>query len=98
MNESAQALIDYCRENRRVCPMPSAWDTLYEMLPNKHRVGSRWEPSLPLILAAWHDTPALSKILRLAEHIDWAERHGCLREVKEFLHGLREDDWYHLGD
>ena len=38
------------------------------MLPDRRREGSGWEPPLPLILAAWHTTSALSKMLRLEEH------------------------------
>jgi hypothetical protein len=71
---------------------------MYEMLPNKKRVGNGWEPPLPLILAAWWDSPAISKQLRLAEHIHWAERNGCLDEISNYLHSLREEDWFHLGE
>ena len=67
------------------------------MLPNKQRAGGGWEPALPLILAAWHDTPALFKMLRLAEHIEWADKHGALVSVATFLRALREEDWHHLG-
>ena len=95
MGETAQSLIAFCREKGRVCPQPMAWNELYEMLPNKRRVGLGWEPPLPLILAAWWDTPALPKMLRLAEHIEWAEQHGCLDTVGDYLRGLREEDWYH---
>jgi hypothetical protein len=31
---------------------------------------------LPLILAAWLDTPVLAKMKRLREHIEWARDHG----------------------
>lgn len=98
MSESAESLVEYCRENRRVCPLPSLWHQLYEMLPNRRRVGGGWQPSLPLILAAWHEASALSKMLRLAEHIEWAEQQGVLDEVSRFLRGLREKDWYHVGE
>jgi hypothetical protein len=49
------------QKNNRVCPQPQQWQALYEMLPEKKRKGAGWEPSLPLILAAWWDTPALPK-------------------------------------
>ena len=98
MDETSQSLIAYCRENDRVCPMPMLWNDLYEMLPYKRRVGNGWEPPLPLILAAWWDTPALPKMLRLAEHIEWAEKHGCLNQVASYLRNLREEDWFHVGD
>lgn len=97
MSETAKSLIAYCQENKRVCPMPQKWNDLYNILPNKKRDGDR-EPALPLILAAWHDTPALSKMLRLQEHVEWADKHGALEKISTFLKGLGEADWFHLGD
>jgi len=68
------------------------------MLPDKKHKVTGWEPALPLILAAWWDTPAISKMLRLREHIQWAADHGCLNEIYDFLRALPEGDWYHVGD
>jgi hypothetical protein len=51
-----------------------------------------------LILAAWNGTPAMLKMLRVAEHIEWAEKHGALNEISLFLYGLKEDDWHHVGE
>ncbi|MDY6830288.1 MAG: hypothetical protein SWC96_00340 [Thermodesulfobacteriota bacterium] len=86
------------QKNKRVCPQPQKWQQLYEMLPQKQRKGAGWEPPLPLILAAWHDTTAILKKLRLREHIEWAETHGCLDEVVSFLERLSEDEWHHIGE
>ena len=82
----------------RVCPQPQQWQRLYEMLPNRRRAGGGWEPPVPLILAAWWDTPPLLKMLRLREHIQWAHDHGCLGEVAAFLEALPEDQWHHVHD
>lgn len=38
------------------------------------------------------------KMLRLSEHIEWAENHGELAPIAAFLRGLREEDWLHLGE
>jgi hypothetical protein len=91
-------VVDVATKNSRVCPQPQKWQQLYDLLPNKKRKGASWEPSLPLILAAWWDTPAMSKILRLREHIEWAEAHGVLEQVYAFLQSLPEKDWHHLGE
>ena len=98
MSDNVESLINYCRERNRVCPQPSLWHQMWEMLPNRRQVGAGWQPSLPLILAAWDATPALPKILRLAEHIEWAEKHNALEQVSAFLRGLREEDWHHIGE
>jgi hypothetical protein len=98
MSETVESLVAYCRENDRVCPLPVPWNRLWEMLPGRSRVGASWQPPPPLILAAWHDTPAMNKMLRLAEHIDWAAEHESLDSVGTFLRELSEDDWHHVGD
>lgn len=84
------------QKNKRVCPGPEKWAQLYEMLPNKRRKGGGCEPPLPLILAAWWDTSALQKMLRLREHVEWAAAHGCLAEIHAFLSELSEDQWIPL--
>jgi hypothetical protein len=66
------------------------------MLPGRSRVGVGWLPPATLILAAWHDTPAMLKMLRLAEHIEWAAKHESLEAIAKFLRELREQDWYHI--
>jgi hypothetical protein len=87
-----------CQKNKRVCPQPQNWQKLYELLPNKKRQGNEWEPPLPLILAAWWETPVISKTMRFREHIEWAEAHGCLEQIAEYLKSLSEDEWYHIDD
>ena len=86
------------RKSQRICPLPKRWAELYELLPERRRLGGGFEPPAPLILAAWHDAPALLKTLRLQEHIEWAAAHGALEEVFDFMRGLPEEDWYHFGD
>ena len=86
------------QKNERVCPQPQHWSRLYELLPDKQRKGGGWEPAAPLILAAWWDTPALAKMLRLREHLEWAAAHNCLDRIHAFLSGLQEEDWHHEGD
>ena len=79
--------------------MPQRWNELYKLLKNKKQNPSGgWNPSLPLILAAWHNTPAMLKILRLREHIEWGEKEGQLEEISQYLISLEEKDWYHLND
>jgi hypothetical protein len=72
--------------------------TLWELLPNRTRVGNGWQPPLPLILGAWHDTPDLQKVLRLSEHIKWASSNHALDSVAQYLRALPEVEWHHVGD
>jgi hypothetical protein len=97
MQETPQSLIAYCREARRVCPMPKSWNALFEMLPNRKRTALGWEPPLPLILEAWDTTSAPLKTLRLAEHIEWAAEQGALGGVSAYLRALPETEWLHAS-
>jgi hypothetical protein len=86
------------QKNNRVCPQPKRWQELYELLPEKKRKGNKWDPAVPPILAAWWDTPALLKVLRMREHIEWASKHDYLDNVYRFLSELPESEWHHAGD
>jgi hypothetical protein len=87
-------LLEYVRAEGRVCPNPQEWHAPWEMLPDKQRIGDGWEPPLPLILGAWWDTPALFKMIRLEEHIRYAEKHGGLDQVDAYLRRLQQDEWF----
>ena len=93
-----EAALAEAQKNRRVCPQPQKWQELYDMLPNKRRTDTGWEPPLPIILSGWWMTPALPKILCFRAHLEWAANHGRLEHVHAFLCGLREEDWHHLDD
>lgn len=97
-NVMLQSLKTYVRSERRVCPMPQRWKELWEMLPERRRVGGGWEPPLPLILDGWWHTSAQEKMLRLQQHLEYAAAHGVLEEVDAFLRALPEAEWAHLGE
>ncbi len=87
----------YCTSNKRV--IPKNWEKFYQMLSNKRQLPSgAWEPSLPLILAAWHETSPLDKQLRFREHVEWAYQQGQMVEIDAYLRSLSEEDWYHFGE
>ncbi len=67
-------------------------------MPVRRQVGAGWQRPLSLILAAWHDTLAMLKMLRLAEHVEWSARHGGLESVARYLRELPEEDWFHIGE
>lgn len=87
---------EICEKNRRICPQPIKWNEFYEILPNKKSKGNVWEPSLPLILAAWWDTPLFLKKNRFLEHVEWANKHNILDQAYNFLSKLQDEDWFHF--
>jgi len=92
-SEKLENLLLFIRSENRICPMPREWNKLWEILPNKERVGAGWNPPLPLILAAWHKTTHLEKIERLRTHIQYAADHSVLDEVDTFLRSLSPNQW-----
>jgi hypothetical protein len=95
--DSFEGVIGYCHEQGRVCPMHK-WNELWELLPDRQRAGAGWEPALPLILGAWGETSNEAKAERLAEHVVWADKHGNLSIIANYLRALPESDWHHAND
>lgn len=97
LSPAASELISYCQENRRICP--NSWQEMYELLPNKIRnANGGWTPPLPLILAAWSTTTPEQKMIRLREHIEYADKNGAIDAINKFLRSLKESEWHHIGE
>ena len=96
-NESFESLWAYCTENDRV--VPKQWNTLFNRLANTRQLASGgWEPALPLILAAWHETSSFEKQARFKEHIQWALEQNQIEQIGIYLRSLGEEDWYHIDE
>lgn len=85
-------------ENGRICPKPRQWSKLFELLPQTRHDGYGSIPAAPLILGAWSETGDEEKLIRLREHLEWAESHGALESVHSYLASLSEDEWHHVGE
>ena len=98
MDQELSDLVEYCKSNNRVCPQPMLWNQLWELLPDRKRVGLGWQPPLPLILAAWWETTDQDKQQRLLEHIHWAYDHGVFETINQHLRSLSENQWHYLNE
>lgn len=97
--ETFESLWKYCTSKNKLCPVPMRWNDLFGMLKNiKQNASGGWKPSLPLILAAWHDTTPIEKQLRFKEHVQWASDNNQLEEVGKYLRSLAEEEWAHFGE
>jgi hypothetical protein len=92
------ALLDYVKTNDRICPRPDYWEGLCKILRRKAKEDGVSDPPTPLILAGWWASSNLDKIVRLRDHLEFAEARTALKEADRYLRGLREEDWHHLGD
>jgi len=75
------------------CPMPMIWNDIYTSLIRVWESEGKApvdKPPVPLILAAWHDTPGLMKLLRWKDTIAWAEKHNCSHLIPD----LKEEDTF----
>ena len=99
LSDKADALLAYCKENGRFCPQPQQWNRLWEMLPErKQKSSGGFHPPLPLILAAWDYATGLVKMLRVRDHIEYADSHCVIDDVDTYLRGLTEAQWFHGHD
>ncbi|OGP84606.1 MAG: hypothetical protein A2V87_02935 [Deltaproteobacteria bacterium RBG_16_58_17] len=89
-------MLQFVQSEGRICPEPGKWHDLWEMLPDKKRIGSGWQPPLPLILAAWDNTSGIEKMLRLRQHIQYAVEKGILN-IDQYLRNLTQNDWHFVG-
>jgi hypothetical protein len=86
-------MVEACRD-RRVCPQPMLWNRLWELLPDRRRVGEGWEPPLPLILAAWWEPSDNEKRSRFHSHLRWASEYGAIKPVANLISNMNPDDWH----
>jgi hypothetical protein len=95
LSSTATSLIEYCTANGRVCPESDEWHRLWKMLPDhQQKPGGGWNPPLPLILAAF-SCENWEKRMRLRDHAQWADEHGTIDQIDEYLRGLSEEQWIH---
>jgi hypothetical protein len=90
-----RGILEFCRRNNRVCPMPPEWHSIWKLLPNREGKKGGWSPPLPLILAGWLYTTDSEKRQRLEEHIRWAYEHHVCHKVSTFIRSLSEKQWHH---
>lgn len=88
------SLLEFVCDQGRICPQPKIWDQLWKMLPDKHPVDGKWIPPLPLILTAWCHTSDEEKRERFHAHLRYANEHGVLGEVANYLQALEPRDWH----
>lgn len=92
-----EALIAYCA-GMGICPMPSYWNRMFNLLIAGMDGKTRETVPLPLILAAWHDCGEWHKQDRFLTHLHLAAKHGKLAEVDKYLRALAPEQWHPSKD
>jgi hypothetical protein len=98
MQDTPELLIAYCKEQNRICPLPTFWNAVYKTLSVRAGRNEVDKCPLPLILAAWDEASPLLKMTRLEEQIRWASENGNFDKVSIYLRSLQEQQWFHIGE
>lgn len=77
-----------------ICPVPMVWNEIYGNLCRIAEQRGLPKPPVPLILAAWWDTPAMLKALRWQETLEWAGEHDLRGQIPE----LTDEQKHYIGD
>lgn len=89
-----EELKQYCKRDRRVCPMPPQWAKLESILSKE---GGGLKPPDALILGYWFEASDDQKRNQIDAQIDWAEAHGVFEYIHDFLSSLTSKQWYLQG-
>ena len=85
-----EELIEYCKEENRICPMPPEWAKIGEII--KIKPG---HPCTPLILNGWAFSSDEEKQKRLVQQIDYASKDvKVYEELKNFILKLSDSQWH----
>ncbi len=91
-------LMEECKRNNRVCPLPAQWQAFDALLRSGAPVESRASLAAPLRPQDWKITTSLAKRSIFRTVADWAVANGLTGEALRFLRALPEDQWHHMGD
>ena len=92
MDQEYNELLNFIDRNNIICPMPSEWGDMYNMLVDRLESDVK-KPSLPLILAAW-EAPVFDKMIRFQEHLNFALERKLVLQVCDYLYSLDMDQFY----
>ena len=80
------ALLDYCGMDGRICPAPTAWYRMWQLLDAVATGRKPPRPPAP-------DEPGNSLKWALVDHLLWADQLGMFGKVDQFLRSLAPDQW-----
>ncbi|HUI71250.1 MAG TPA: hypothetical protein VL354_12090 [Spirochaetia bacterium] len=88
-------LLEMADANARICPVPSPWEELWRLLPEKNQVGGTWIPRPPPIVGDWWVMSREEKRERFRAHLRYATAKGVAHAAGLLLSSLKEDEWLH---
>lgn len=97
LSEKAQALLEYCLINDRVCPKRDFWNHLWVINAKAKTFDSILNQNkLPILDKNSTEKEKIQRSVRLRKYIEYADKNKLIDEMDDFLRSIPEDKWHHF--
>ncbi len=97
LSEKAQALLEYCLINDRVCPKRDFWNHLWVINAKAKTFDSILNQNkLPILDKNSTEKEKIQRSVRLRKYIEYADKNKLIDEMDKFLRSIPEDKWHHF--
>ena len=97
LSEKAQALLEYCLMNDRVCPKRDFWNHLWVINAKAKTFDSLLNQNkLPVLDENSTEKEKIQRSVRLRKYIEYADKNKLIDEMDKFLRSIPEDKWHHF--
>ena len=97
LSEKAQALLEYCLMNDRVCPKRDFWNHLWVINAKAKTFDSILNQNkLPILDKNSTEKEKIQRSVRLRKYIEYADKNKLIDEMDNFLRSIPEDKWHHF--
>jgi len=97
LSEKAQALLEYCLMNDRVCPKRDFWNHLWVINAKAKTFDSILNQNkLPVLDKNSTEKEKIQRSVRLRKYIEYADKNKLIDEMDNFLRSIPEDKWHHF--
>ena len=97
LSEKAQALLEYCLINDRVCPKRDFWNHLWVINAKTKTFDSILNQNkLPVLDKNSTEKEKIQRSVRLRKYIEYADKNKLIDEMDNFLRSIPEDKWHHF--
>ncbi len=97
LSEKAQALLEYCLMNDKVCPKRDFWNHLWVINAKAKTFDSLLNQNkLPVLDKNSTEKEKIQRSVRLRKYIEYADKNKLIDEMDKFLRSIPEDKWHHF--
>lgn len=97
LSEKAQALLEYCLINDRVCPERDFWNHLWVINAKAKTFDSLLNQNkLPVLDKNSTEKEKIQRSVRLRKYIEYADKNKLIDEMDKFIRSIPEDKWHHF--